>query len=70
MNIETMLKAKDAVIPTEGFNLVELDEYAAPGEELTLVSHHDTKPEAEKARAAYAKENPGTKTAIYGKDDR
>lgn len=70
MDLKTMLDAKDAVIPTAGFNLVELDEYASPGEGLTLLSHHETRPEAETARTAYLSENPGTKTAIYASTDR
>jgi len=70
MDLKTLFKAKDHVIPGSGFNLVGLDEDAKPSEALYIISHHTTEREVDKAKTEYAKENPGVATYIYSPKDR
>lgn len=70
MDLKKMLAAKDAAIPKSGFNLVELDDMAQPGEELTVIANYKTKSEATQAMADYKKQNPGVHVAIYASTDR
>lgn len=61
-----MLAQKKEMTPKKGFNLVGLDDFERPGEQLFLISHHDTEPEARAASRKYNKLNKDTKTFIYG----
>jgi len=70
MDIKSMLAAKDAMIPESGFNVVELDDFASPGEELTVLSHHDSRADAEAALKQYKKDQPKARLAIYGSTDK
>lgn len=70
MDLKKLLKAKDAAIPAKGFNVVEIDSHGRPGEDLTVVDHCATRPEAEKAAKKYEKDNPGVSAVVYGPDDR
>lgn len=65
--MRAMLKQKKEMTPKTGFNLVGLDDYEAPGEQLFLISAHKTKPEAVRAQKRYSVKSPETKTFIYGK---
>jgi hypothetical protein len=63
-------KALDAVDrltpkPGKGFNVVGVDEYEPPGEELYLVRNCSTEEEAKKVLAAKQKEVPGQRFYIY-----
>ena len=53
--------------PDEGYNLVGVDSFEAPGEELYLIDHFATREEAEAAKARFEAENPGDKVHVYGK---
>lgn len=64
------LADKKKFIPKAGFNLVGLDDYEKPGEQLFLVKNYKDRSEAESALKARAKANPGTKYFIYGPDGR
>lgn len=61
-----MLVQKRKLTPTVGFNLVGLDDFELPGEQLFLISHHTTEPQAKQAQKTYAKHNKDTQTFIYG----
>ena len=68
--IDKMLAAKRAMIPRKGYNLVGLDDYEKPGEELYLIAHFATRRAAEKEKAARERENPdGDRMFIYGPKD-
>jgi hypothetical protein len=60
-----VLKAKKAVTPGKGFNVVGVDRFEKPGDELFVVSHHPTRPEAEKALADWKRKNPGSKGHVF-----
>lgn len=64
--IQAMLAQKRKLTPKVGFNLVGLDDFELPGDQLFLISHHTTEADAKKAQKVYAKTNAGIKTFIYG----
>lgn len=66
--IEAMLRQKQAMTPKSGFNLVGLDDYEKPGEQLFLISSHKTERDAVKAQKEYMKKNRDSQTFIYGKE--
>jgi hypothetical protein len=70
MDLKKMLAVKDKATPKTGFNLVELDAFARPSEELTVLAHYTTRSEAERAMADYKKANPGVQVAIFGANDK
>lgn len=70
MDLKKMLAAKDKATPETGFNLVEMDDMARPGEALTVLAHYATRAAAERAMADYKKHNPGVRVAILGSNDR
>ena len=59
------VKAMDRFIPREGFNVVGVDSFEEPGDELYLIGHYATREEAEAARANAERENPMEKVHIY-----
>jgi hypothetical protein len=63
--IDKMLDAKERMTPTEGFNLVGVDEYEEPGDELYLVGNFLSKNAANLERQRRLKENPTEKLHIY-----
>lgn len=50
----------------EGYNLVEVDEFALPGEDLVRVSSHATRAEAESAKREQEQQHPGVTFYVYG----
>jgi hypothetical protein len=50
------LSDKDSHTPDRGFNVVIVDDFEPPGEQLATKSHHETRGEAEKAAAEYRAE--------------
>lgn len=64
--IKAMLAQKKKLTPKRGFNLVGLDDFEAPGEQLFLISQHKTEAEAKTAQKKYGTK---TKTFIYGSAD-
>ena len=63
---EKMERHKREFIPTTGFNLVGLDDFELPGEELYLIAHYATREEAE---AAMKRQPVSDGMFIYGPDD-
>jgi len=58
--VAAALEAKKAMTPETGYNVVGVDTFEPPGEELFLVGHYDTWEEAEAVRKARASTTPGT----------
>jgi len=53
--LDDMLDETKEMTPKMGFNIVEFDDFAPPGEMLTLVAHTETREEAEKVKKQYQK---------------
>ena len=51
--------------PKTGFNVVGVDKFETPGEELYLVGHFALRSDAEKALLQKKKESPGDDYHIY-----
>lgn len=68
-DVEKRLRAKEAVTPAVGWNLVVIDDYEPAGEELTLASTHPTRAEAEAEMARRKKASPDAEFAVYGHQD-
>ena len=68
MSMKSMQKDMKQFIPKEGFNLVGLDDFEMPGEQLYLIRSFQTRAEAEKALKAYAQKTDD-KLFIYGADN-
>lgn len=64
-DFEKRLNEKERFIPDEGFNLVGVDTFEDPGEELFLIGNYATKEEAEKERKNRLKDNPDERFYIY-----
>ncbi|MCE7894833.1 MAG: hypothetical protein DYH12_34875 [Sorangiineae bacterium PRO1] len=60
-----MLSAIEQATPKNGFNLVEVDEYEPPGEELYVHLHFDSREEAVEALARYRRRHPGNVFYVY-----
>ncbi len=54
--------------PKTGFNVVGVDKFEQPGDELYLVKHCKTKEEAEKVVADMTKKHPRDDFHVYGVD--
>lgn len=63
--IKAMLAQKKEMTPKTGFNLVGVDDYEKPGEQLFIISSHKTESEAKSAQTKYAKKEPEVQTFIY-----
>jgi hypothetical protein len=59
--IELMVEDMERHFPKTGFNLVGIDDFNEPGEQLYLIAHFDTYEEALKAQKKYGEEY----TTIY-----
>ena len=64
-DLDKRLEAKEQFTPETGANLVGLDDFEAPGEELYLVGNFPTKQAAEFERARRLKETPNEKLFVY-----
>ena len=64
-----MLAQKKQMTPKEGFNLVGLDDYEEPGDQLFLIGHYDTNEEAVKAEKDHNRRNKDVRTFVYGAAD-
>jgi hypothetical protein len=69
MTMQAMLAQKKAMTPKKGFNLVGLDDFEEPGEQLFLIGHYESKAEAEKADKEHNSRNKDVRTFIYGPDE-
>ena len=72
MDFKLMLKAKAEMTPAlgHGYNLVGMDHYETPGDELYLIANYSTEAEANKAEAEREKEHPGETVYVYGESKR
>jgi len=68
MDFDKRMKAKKAMTPKagQGFNVVGIDTFEDPGEELYLIANVKTRAEAEKKLAAWKKKHLGEPAHIYG----
>ena len=68
--LEARLKAKEQLTPKagEGYNVVGLDDYEEPGDELYLVANVDTQEEAEKLAKEHTAKTKD-KAFVYGPPD-
>ena len=66
--MDKMLANREACVPETGFNLVLFDDYEPPGEQLMVVSKHESEEDANKAKAEFEAANKGTAAYIYGPD--
>jgi hypothetical protein len=63
--LELMAADMDRHTPETGFNVVGIDDHEVPGEQLYLISHHETLEEAERA-ATKARRGHGDAVYVYG----
>ena len=70
MSISKMLQDKKRMLPKAGFNLVGVDDYEDPGEQLYLIGNYASRPEAEAEMKKRQKAGNSDKMFIYGPDDR
>ena len=55
--------------PGEGYNVVGVDTFEDPGDELFLISNHATREEAETAAAAYRKKPDAERVYVYAQPE-
>lgn len=67
-HLKKRLAAKKEFTPKKGFNLVGVDDFEEPGDELYLISHHATRGEAEQAKKNRKTANPDETLHIYGSE--
>ena len=65
---QIMLDEKKEMTPKSGFNVVQVDDFATLGEQLTCIGHFDTREDAEK----FAKEHTSEEIPVYvyGPEDK
>ncbi len=68
--VSTRLAAKAGMTPATGYNLVGVDDFEDPGDELYLISSHDTRTEAEAALRLRKAADSEEVVHIYGSRDR
>lgn len=69
MSLDKRLAAKKALTPKKGFNVVAVDTFEEPGDELYLVSNHATEAEANEACSARKRSHPHEPCYVYGPDN-
>ena len=55
MDLKKMLELKRKMTPTEGFNVVGVDDFESDGLGLYLVGHYKTEDEAKQSKARHEK---------------
>ncbi len=69
MSIRVALEAKKKLVPKQGFNVVGLDKFEAPGEELYLVDHYASRQDADKKVKEMKRLHPQDVFYVYGPTD-
>ena len=66
--LKARVRAQRAMTPPkgQGFNVVGVDTFEEPGEELYLIANVATREEAERKAASYRKQHPEEIVHIYG----
>jgi hypothetical protein len=67
--LEAMRRNKEKFLPKQGYNVVGVDDFEVPGEQLYLVGHFVTREEADEARKRFEERNPGHEAHVYGPED-
>lgn len=67
--LEAMRRDKEKWIPKQGYNVVGIDDFEVPGEQLFLVGHYVTRGEADEALKKFQERNPGHEAHVYGPKD-
>jgi hypothetical protein len=60
-NLKTALDERKEMTPKSGYTVVEFDDFAPPGENLTCINHFETRDDAEK----FAKEKDSKELPVY-----
>lgn len=68
--LKAMMDQMDALTPKEGYNLVGLDDYEEPGDQLFLIGHYKTHARALAAQSDHNRRNKDVKTYIYGPPEK
>ena len=68
--LKAMLAQKAEMTPKAGFNLVGLDDFEDPGEQLFLIGHYETEAKAKAAQALHKTRNKDVRTFIYGAGEK
>lgn len=67
--MEKMMADKARFVPDEGFNLVGLDDFDDPGEQLYLIGNYETRELAQAEMAKRRADPNADKMFIYGPGD-
>jgi len=59
-------RARAKMIPKKGFNVVGVDDFERPGQDIFLVKNVETQAEADALRAKKEKDDPGNRYYVYG----
>ena len=68
--LQKQMAAKRRMIPKSGYNVVGVDTYELPGEELYIISEHTTEAEAQEALKVFQRNHPGEQAYVYGPDTK
>ena len=68
--LEAMRKDKARFIPATGFNVIGVDDFEDPGEQLYLIGHYETEDQAKAALKEWQGRNPGEATHLYGPETK
>jgi hypothetical protein len=64
-----MIRDKQKFLPKTGYNVVGVDDFELPGEQLFLIGQYPTRDAAQRALERFQKENPGHTAHVYGPED-
>lgn len=64
--LKEMQKDRERFTPKTGYNVVGVDDFERPGEQLYLISHHKDMAAAQAALEAFKARSKGDAAYIYG----
>lgn len=67
--LEEMRKDKGSVTPKTGYNVVGVDDFEPPGDQLYIIGHYESREEAEAALARW-KESHEDPAYVYGPETK
>ena len=68
--LEAMRRNKRKFLPQSGYNVVGVDDFELPGEQMFLVGHYPTREAAQAALEKFKERNPGHEGYVYDYADR
>ena len=70
--MKAMMEDKKRWVPKqgEGYNVVAVDTYEVPGEQMYLVSNHADEPAAQAALEKFKAQHPDEMAYVYGPDTK